>query len=65
LRYEFVVDGKVTAGALDQFPGFSATTLPSGTAIFGPVCDDSDVQSVVARLFSLELPVVEVRPLPD
>jgi hypothetical protein len=65
LRYEFVVAGTVSTSVLDQFPEFSVTTLAKGTAFFGPVRDESDVQTIVSRLISLDLPVVDLRPLPD
>lgn len=65
MRYEFVVEGSVSTSVLDQFPGFSVTTLDKGTAFFGPVRDEADVQTIVSRLISLDLPVVDVRPLPD
>lgn len=65
MRYEFVVQGTVTSGVLDQFSDFSATTVPTGTALFGRVRDDAEARTVVTRLFSLDLPVIEVRPLPD
>jgi hypothetical protein len=50
---------------LNQFPEFAVTTLAKSTAFFGPVRDESDVQTIVSRLISLDLPVVDVRPLPD
>ncbi|GAA4397777.1 hypothetical protein GCM10023168_03080 [Fodinibacter luteus] len=66
MRYLFVVSGSPSAAVEDELPEMAATTYPTGgTALFGPIRDQADVMSVLARLTRLGLSVVEMRPLPD
>jgi hypothetical protein len=66
LRYEFIVRGTVSEGVAAELPELSAAAYPTGgTALYGPVRDESDVLSFVERLRDLGLSVVEMRRLPD
>jgi len=66
MRYEFIVAGNVSEHAMAALPELSSTPFPTGgTVLFGPVEDDADVSSLLARIGSLGLTVVEMRRLPD
>jgi hypothetical protein len=66
MRYEFIVPGPVPDEVVDELPEMSRACYPTGgTAIFGPVRDESDVSSVLEHILDAGLPVVEMRPLPD
>jgi hypothetical protein len=66
MRYEFIVQGTVSDDALAALPELSSIPYPTGgTALFGPVRDDADVSSLLARLMDLGLSVIELRRLPD
>ncbi|MDP3968848.1 MAG: hypothetical protein Q8Q02_11255 [Nocardioides sp.] len=66
MRYEFLVVGSISEAVLAALPGLSASTFPmGGTALFGPVRDEADVSSLLARFADLGISVVEVRRLPD
>lgn len=66
MRYQFVVEGHLTDDVADDLPELSHVSYPAGgTALFGPVRDEADVSSLLARLAHLGLSVVDVRPLPD
>jgi hypothetical protein len=66
MRYEFIVQGTVSDDALAALPELSSIPYPTGgTALFGPVRDEADVSSLLARLMDLGLSVIELRRLPD
>ena len=66
MRYGFIVKGQVPDEVVDDLPGMSRAHHPTGgTSLYGPVRDESDVLSLLARLRDHGLPVVEFRPLPD
>ncbi|HEX6247732.1 MAG TPA: hypothetical protein VFZ64_07680 [Nocardioidaceae bacterium] len=66
MRYEFIVTGTVSEAVLAALPELSATSSPAGgTALFGPVRDDADVATIMARFSDLGIRVVELRQLPD
>jgi len=66
MRYEFIVRGTLPEDAVAELPELSSTSYPTGgTALFGPVRDEADVSSLLARLHDLGLSVVEMRQLPD
>jgi hypothetical protein len=66
MRYEFIIRGSVSDDILASLPELSATPYPTGgTVLFGPVQDESDVSSLLARFSDLGLSVVEMRRLPD
>ena len=66
MRYEFIVRGAVSDDAMSALPELSATPYPTGgTVVYGPVRDEADVASLMARFADLGLSVVEMRQLPD
>jgi hypothetical protein len=66
MRYQFVVQGPLTDTVVADLPELSHVAYPTGgTALYGPVRDEADVSSLLERLYSLGLSVVDVHPLPD
>jgi hypothetical protein len=66
LRYEFIVRGTVSDDLMAALPELSASPFPTGgTVLYGPVRDEADVSSLLARLSDLGLSVIEMRSLPD
>ena len=66
MRYEFIVKEAVRADVAAELPELCGTQYPTGgTSLFGPVRDEADVETLLARIIHLELSVVEVRRLPD
>jgi hypothetical protein len=66
MRYEFIVKDTVSGDVAVELPELCGTSYPTGgTSLFGPVRDESDVETLLARLGSLGLSVVEMRRLPD
>jgi len=66
MRYEFIIRGSVSDDVMAALPELSSTPYPTGgTILFGPVQDESDVSSLLARFSDLGLSVVEMRRLPD
>ena len=66
MRYEFIVKDAVESDVVVQLPGLRSTQYPTGGAsLFGPLQDESEVQTLLARLGDLGLSVVEWRLLPD
>ena len=66
MRYEFIVRDTVSDGVAAEVPELSSAAYPSGgTALYGPVQDEADVLTLLARLRDLGLSVVEIRRLPD
>lgn len=66
MRYEFLVAGSISEAVLAALPELSASRFPmGGTALFGPVRDEADVLTLLARFADLGISVIEVRRLPD
>ncbi|MFF0814862.1 hypothetical protein ACFYVR_06865 [Rhodococcus sp. NPDC003318] len=67
LRYQFVIAGELSARVLAAFPELRASTHQYGgvTNLFGPVSDQTELRSIMARIDSLGLNLVEMRQLPD
>jgi hypothetical protein len=66
VRYEFIVGGTVSDNAVAELPELASTCYPTGgTALYGPVQDEADALTLLARLRDLGLSVVEMRRLPD
>ena len=62
MRYEFIIRGSVSEDVMAALPELSSTPYPTGgTILFGPVQDESDVSSLLARFSDLGLSVVEMR----
>ena len=66
LRYEFIVIGSVSRAVEAELSELVSTPYPTGgTALFGPVQDESDVLTMFSRISNLGLTVFEMRWLPD
>ena len=66
MRYQFIVQGSVSDAVAEDLPEMSCTSYPTGgTSLHGPVRDEADVSSVLARMLDHGLSVVEFRSLPD
>ena len=66
MRYEFIVPGPVSQDLAAELPELTiAPSATGGTSLFGPVIDESDVSTLLARIHDLGLSVVDVHPLPD
>jgi len=66
MRYEFIVPGPVSQDLAAALPELTiAPSATGGTSLFGPVIDESDVSTFIARIHDLGLSVVDVHPLPD
>lgn len=66
MRYEFIVKGPVGEDLADALPELASAPYPTGgTSLFGPVLDQADVSTILARMRDLGISVVEVRRLPD
>lgn len=67
MRYEFLLRGQVSDTVKAAFPELRSATGPAGagTALWGPVPDDSALNGLLARFAALGLTVVEMRQLPD
>jgi hypothetical protein len=66
MRYEFIIQGWPSEDVMAVLPELSSTPYPTGgTALFGPVQDEADVATLLARFADLGLSVVEMRRLPD
>ena len=66
MRYEFIVKDDVPGDVAVELPELHRTSYPTGgTSLFGPVRDEADVRTLLARLHGLGLSVVEMRRLPD
>ena len=66
MRYEFIVKDAVPGDVAVELPELRRTSYPTGgTSLFGPVRDEADVHTLLARINALGLSVVEMRRLPD
>jgi hypothetical protein len=66
MRYEFIVKDAVPGDVAAELPELRRNSYPTGgTSLFGPVRDEADVHTLLARLNALGLSVVEMRRLPD
>ena len=67
MRYEFLVRGQLSATATAAFPELRSAPGPAGggTALWGPVVDESALSGLLARFAALGVTVVELRQLPD
>ncbi len=64
-RYEFRVAQRLSATAVAAFPELAVTDGSSGTVLFGPVRDDSELHGILSRLRLLGLTILDVHRLPD
>ena len=66
MRYEFIIQGSPSEDVMAALPKLSSTPYPTGgTVLFGPVRDEADVATLLARFADFGLFVVEMRRLPD
>ena len=66
MRYQFIVRGSVSEAVAEDLPEMTCTSYPTGgTSLHGPVRDEADISSVLARMLDHGLSVVELRSLPD
>lgn len=66
MRYEFIVAGPVSDAAAAELPEMASTSYPTGgSALFGPIQDEADAFTMLARILGLGLSVIEMRRLPD
>jgi hypothetical protein len=66
MRYQFIVAGSVSEADAAELPELTCTTYPTGgTTLFGPVHDEADVLTMLARILDRGLAVIDMRPLPD
>jgi hypothetical protein len=67
VRYEFLIPVRLSDTARAAFPELDTGAAPTGggTALWGPVQNDTDLAGFLARFANLGLTVVEMRKLPD
>lgn len=66
MRYEFVVEGRISETVQAALPEVESTSCRLGaTALYGSLKDQSDVMTVIARISDLGLSLVEMRRLPE
>lgn len=66
MRYEYIVGDVVSDEVAAELPEMAHCPFPTGgTSIFGPLRDESDVLTLLARITALGLTVLAVRRLPD
>ena len=65
VRYRFILEGALPDNALDAFPELTASQDRGGevTKLDGPV-DDHSLRSIIARIDTLGLRLLEMRELP-
>jgi hypothetical protein len=62
--YEIRIKGRLSDSLLAAFEGLTATVEPVETVLHGPVQDQSSLHSLLDRIHSLGLELVEIRQLP-
>jgi hypothetical protein len=66
MRYEFIVRDRLPDELAEELPELSCIPYPTGgSTLFGPVQDEADVLTLLTRLHSLGLSVIQMRRLPD
>ncbi|MBH0776900.1 hypothetical protein [Nocardia bovistercoris] len=67
VRYQFIIDGTLSERALAAFPELTASDRAPGdvTTLYGPVGDPVAMRSIMARIDSLGLTLLEMRQMPD
>jgi hypothetical protein len=61
--YEIRLRGMIGRTLAERFDGFDAEIQPAATVLRGEVRDQAELYGVLARIESLGLELVEVRPL--
>ena len=62
--YEIRIKGRLSDSLLTAFEGLTATVEPVETVLHGPVADQSSLHSLLDRIQSLGLELVEIRRFP-
>ena len=62
--YEIRIKGRLSDSLLAAFEGLSATVEPVETVLHGPIKDQSSLHSLLDRIQSLGLELVEIRRFP-
>lgn len=66
VRYEFLLEGRLSETVLATFPELTARPGPTGgTVLFGPIEGTAHLSTLLDRFQTLGLSVVEMRRLPD
>ena len=66
VRYEFLLEGRLSETVLAVFPELAARPGPTGgTVLFGPIEGTAHLSALLDRFQTLGLTVVEMRRLPD
>ncbi|MEV0692658.1 MULTISPECIES: hypothetical protein [unclassified Streptomyces] len=64
MQYEIRVDGHMSDTLTETFPELDHVVMRGQTVLFGQVVDEAHLYGLLARLRSLGLRVVEMRPTP-
>ncbi|MFD3735787.1 hypothetical protein [Streptomyces sp. NPDC058632] len=64
MHYEIRVDGHMSQALTESFPELDHVVMRGQTLLFGHVVDEAHLYGLLARLRSLGLRVVEMRPTP-
>ena len=64
-RYEFLLAEPLSPTARAAFPELSQGSALGGDLLYGPVADQDHLHSLLARIGTMGLTVVEMRRLPD
>jgi hypothetical protein len=62
--YKIRIKGRLSDALLAAFEGLTATVKPVETVLYGSIPDQSSLHSLLNRIQSLGLELVEIRPLP-
>lgn len=64
-RYEFRLAERLSATPVSAFPELTVNETRSGTVLFGPVRDRSELYGFLDRFAVMGLTVLEIHRLPD
>jgi hypothetical protein len=64
-RYEFRVAERLTDSQLAAFPELARADALEGDVLFGPICNQEQLHSLLARFRTMRITVIELRQLPD
>jgi hypothetical protein len=62
-HYQITVRGRLSATLVDAFNGMSARPSAAGTVLCGEISDQAALYGLLARIESLGLELVDVRPV--
>jgi hypothetical protein len=64
-RYEFRVEQRLSATAVETFPELSVADGSPGTVLYGAVRDDAELHGILSRLQLFGVTILDVHRLPD